>query len=221
MARPARVRIRSRKPCTRARRRLFGWKVRLPLATTASSMHLASQSAHSPTWIRRGRRMNPDEPWRTRCLAGSRRGLRTMPGSQPHRQRSGDCMRVLRTSRLVKRGRYGRRPTARRLTHATSATPPIALLSSNFGGMLQNGWHSERKLLASCNAVSARNGARQRSEDGGSAIRPGGEGFGCLEHRSRMPSSITCGAVMAALSTPVDKCVDSASSPGSLYLERE
>lgn len=30
IARPARVRIRNRKPCTRARRRLFGWKVRLP-----------------------------------------------------------------------------------------------------------------------------------------------------------------------------------------------
>ena len=44
---------------------------------------------------------------------------------------------------------------AQRLTHATSATPPIPLLSSNLGGMLQNGWHSERKLLASCNAVSA------------------------------------------------------------------
>jgi hypothetical protein len=29
MARPARVRIRSRKPCVLARRRLFGWKVRL------------------------------------------------------------------------------------------------------------------------------------------------------------------------------------------------
>ncbi len=33
MARPARVRIRVRKPCLWARRRLFGWKVRLPLAT--------------------------------------------------------------------------------------------------------------------------------------------------------------------------------------------
>lgn len=38
IARPARVRIRNRKPCTRARRRLFGWKVRLPLATTFSSL---------------------------------------------------------------------------------------------------------------------------------------------------------------------------------------
>jgi hypothetical protein len=36
MARPALVRIRKRKPCTRARRRLFGWKVRLPLATVFS-----------------------------------------------------------------------------------------------------------------------------------------------------------------------------------------
>lgn len=42
MARPARVRIRSRNPCTRARRRLLGWKVRLPLAT-----------AHSPCCVLR------------------------------------------------------------------------------------------------------------------------------------------------------------------------
>lgn len=39
MARPARVRMRSRKPWTLARRRLFGWKVRLPLATTVSPRH--------------------------------------------------------------------------------------------------------------------------------------------------------------------------------------
>lgn len=46
IARPARVRIRKRKPCTRARRRLFGWKVRLPLATTFSSLccHPAAQT---------------------------------------------------------------------------------------------------------------------------------------------------------------------------------
>lgn len=42
MARPARVRIRRRNPCTRARRRLLGWKVRLPLAT-----------AHSPRCVLR------------------------------------------------------------------------------------------------------------------------------------------------------------------------
>jgi hypothetical protein len=40
IARPARVRIRSRNPCTRARRRLLGWKVRLPLATALSPCYV-------------------------------------------------------------------------------------------------------------------------------------------------------------------------------------
>ena len=44
IARPARVRIRSRNPCTRARRRLLGWKVRLPLATGFSSLSAARVS---------------------------------------------------------------------------------------------------------------------------------------------------------------------------------
>ena len=48
IARPALVRIRRRKPCTRARRRLFGWKVRLPFATTLSLLHLASCSTRFP-----------------------------------------------------------------------------------------------------------------------------------------------------------------------------
>jgi hypothetical protein len=46
--RPARVRIRRRKPCTRARRRLFGWKVRLPLVTAFSSLCAASFVAMPP-----------------------------------------------------------------------------------------------------------------------------------------------------------------------------
>ena len=41
MARPARVRIRNRNPWTLARRRLFGWKVRLPLATAISPRHIS------------------------------------------------------------------------------------------------------------------------------------------------------------------------------------
>lgn len=45
IARPARVRIRNRKPCTRARRRLFGWKVRLPLATAHSPLASGIASA--------------------------------------------------------------------------------------------------------------------------------------------------------------------------------
>jgi hypothetical protein len=53
MKRPARVRIRKRKPCTRARRRLFGWKVRLPLATAFSSLCPALPSGRSrfATWV--------------------------------------------------------------------------------------------------------------------------------------------------------------------------
>jgi hypothetical protein len=38
--------------------------------------------------------------------------------------------------------------------------------------MLQNGWHPNRKLLTSGNAVSDWNGARQRTEDGASASLP-------------------------------------------------
>jgi hypothetical protein len=55
MERPARVRIRKRKPCTRARRRLFGWKVRLPLATAFSLLSLAQPfepSAHPACRLR-------------------------------------------------------------------------------------------------------------------------------------------------------------------------
>lgn len=38
IARPARVRMRNRKPWVRARRRLFGWKVRLPFATATTPL---------------------------------------------------------------------------------------------------------------------------------------------------------------------------------------
>ena len=93
MARPARVRMRRRKPCTRARRRLFGWKVRLPLAT-----------ASSPRYVCRPPRVNPGAG-RPALLssAGNRRG----PGltrSLPCRRRTGDCSRVLTWLLQVKPG---------------------------------------------------------------------------------------------------------------------
>src|SRR6185312_2520936 len=40
MARPARIRMRSRKPCVLARRRLFGWKVRLLTVVSGQSVVL-------------------------------------------------------------------------------------------------------------------------------------------------------------------------------------
>lgn len=77
MARPARVRIRNRNPWTLARRRLFGWKVRLPLATAISPRHFsgnghrghsrstaAATVAKSPTNRRGpGNRSLPCHPW--------------------------------------------------------------------------------------------------------------------------------------------------------------
>lgn len=50
MARPARVLIRARKPCLRERRRLLGWKVRLPLATvlTPSNFGCHGRPGHGP-----------------------------------------------------------------------------------------------------------------------------------------------------------------------------
>jgi hypothetical protein len=40
------VRIRSRNPCVRARRRLFGWKVRLPLLTVGSPGRRQAAAGH-------------------------------------------------------------------------------------------------------------------------------------------------------------------------------
>lgn len=80
IARPARVRIRSRKPCTRARRRLFGWKVRLPLATAVSLLRLALAAPTDD--VRIG--LDAVAVGKLVHLA-SRRGPRSMPGSQPYR----------------------------------------------------------------------------------------------------------------------------------------
>ncbi len=90
--RPARVRIRSRKPCTRARRRLFGWKVRLPLATAFSSLYRALPSGRSRKYVGRG----------VLLLAGA--VPKHLFGSQPYRRLSGDCLRVLTSLRQVKPG---------------------------------------------------------------------------------------------------------------------
>jgi hypothetical protein len=99
MERPARVRIRKRKPCTRARRRLFGWKVRLPLATAFSSLCLALPSGRSrfSTELIRGSV--------GAGLAAGRRGPQVyQPRSQPYRRLSGDCLRVLTRLGWVKPG---------------------------------------------------------------------------------------------------------------------
>jgi hypothetical protein len=47
MARPARVRMRSRNPCVLARRRLFGWNVRLLTGTPGGRVSLAGSEQRS------------------------------------------------------------------------------------------------------------------------------------------------------------------------------
>ena len=176
IARPARVRIRSRKPCTRARRRLFGWKVRLPLATAFSSLSLAQvfePSAHHASRLRSFADRSEVSP------AAGRRGPQShRAGSQPYRRRSGDCLRVLTSHRWVKLG-LRQRPQPVHPRKPSLSGPP---LRHHIGsrqqhphgslkkpiGMQQNGWQPHGKLLTSGNAVSEWNGARRLSEDGGS-----------------------------------------------------
>jgi hypothetical protein len=54
IARPARVRIRSRKPCVFARRRLFGWKVRLLTSRTPSNRAPANDGRRATAAARTG-----------------------------------------------------------------------------------------------------------------------------------------------------------------------
>src|SRR6478609_8575479 len=73
MARPARVRMRSRKPCVLARRRLFGWKVRL--LTVVSPRHVGragDAEAGSLTGAERlvGPHPQPADPLATARFAG-------------------------------------------------------------------------------------------------------------------------------------------------------
>jgi hypothetical protein len=65
--------------------------------------------------------------------------------------------------------------------------------------MLQNGWHSEIKLLASANAVSDRDGEDNEARMPGRVLRAD----------PRMPSPVRCQARTTVLSTPVDNYVDS------------
>jgi hypothetical protein len=93
MARPARVRMRRRKPCLRARRRLFGWYVRL--LTSGSSRRGWSHLRRSP-------------PTRNRALygAGAKVGGRSFDG-----HRSFTDLRPVNTRRVSRRPtspRYGR-----------------------------------------------------------------------------------------------------------------
>jgi hypothetical protein len=111
IARPARVRIRSRNPCTRARRRLLGWKVRLPLAT-----------AVTPCCVWQPHRAQGRDAIAVGKLfvsLANRRGLRRNLRIAAVSPRSGDCSRVLTRFLKVK-------PTTAAAAKASSATPVTA-----------------------------------------------------------------------------------------------
>jgi len=136
MARPARVRIRSRKPCTRARRRLLGWKVRLPLATAHSPYcilrHVSPTHRKSVVPVARDALGKLGELLR---LARNRRGLRPLGRSQPYRQRSGDCSRVLMHVRRVKprcRYRTAPCPPASEIDPAFTLVTPVSIALGTF-----------------------------------------------------------------------------------------
>ena len=78
IARPARVRIRSRKPCVFARRRLFGWKVRLLTVGLHHGLHIRpspgdrARTVCNPETAHRGQAGNRARPRRTSQRYGSR-----------------------------------------------------------------------------------------------------------------------------------------------------
>ena len=131
-------------------------------------------------------------------------------GSQPYHRLSGDCLRVLTGLRPVKPGLAQRsRGTSRksflqtyevgelRSARRRQDTPKKTI------GMPQNCWQPHRKLLTSGNAVSARNGVRQRSEDGGSASCLGDFSGSSPAWRSRT----VAGRSRLANNHPVHTCV--------------
>jgi hypothetical protein len=186
-ARPARVRIRSRKPCTRARRRLFGWKVRLPFATTLSSLHLASRSG--PV-TRAGRSRLPSRSLGRLCVS-------LVTGAGP-----GHIARIAAVSPTFGRlyegtdqcslGQTWPAQTSISRQSLTDVTPAT--------GSAEQSYESRHQ----CCGTAPGNEARMADRLPGQLTYAG-----CLERRSCVPSGVSCGAMTTVLCTLVDNYVDS------------
>jgi hypothetical protein len=147
MARPARVRMRSRKPCTRARRRLLGWKVRLPLATAVTPRSCGGTHQHE-------------------CRVGTGRLLAPARKPEyPDRSRAATFGRLFEGTDEISLGQTALpgcvRHHIRHTVHACST--PGQDVYRNPPSMLQNGWHPSGNLLASGSAVFRVSGDRQQS----------------------------------------------------------
>ena len=210
IARPARVRMRSRKPCTRARRRLFGWKVRLPFATTLSSLHLAS--CPGPVAMPVGTRL-PSRSLGRLCVS-------LVTGAGPVQ-----IARIAAVSPTFGRLDEGtdvrspgqtwpsRYPTRRRyLTTATPATTVREQFPESPAQCCRTVGRRRGKLLASgwCSSMPYRPGTAPDNEARMADRLPGQMTHaGYRERRSRVPSAAFCGPMAAVLSTLVDNHVDS------------
>lgn len=108
MARPARVRIRRRKPCVLARRRLFGWKVRL-LTSVLRRLRARSDGVGSHPRVDGADRWRPQSasPWRP--LTGRTRRGTELRGHGHAKEVAGHARSTIREA--VKKGQTGA-PTA-------------------------------------------------------------------------------------------------------------
>jgi len=161
MARPARVRMRRRKPCTLARRRLFGWNVRLPLATAISPQCVRPLPSRTCEHVRL-------EAVAVRTLRWSRLLAPARKPDDPSRSRIATFGRLFEGTDEISLGQTCLLRSDRHPDFVTSF-PPVTIETDARQpvlAMLQNCWHPAINLLASAKAISDRDGAGRRSEDG-------------------------------------------------------
>lgn len=153
IARPARVRMRNRKPWVRARRRLFGWKVRLPFATATTPLcpSRSQQTSRTPPVHDACdvlRRISP-----LVLLTRHRRGTYGILGFIPDDVRVAAVPptfgRLFEGTDLLGAGQTDHKRHTRIPSPQESVTFPkvVIRVSGSVGGRIQ-------KLLASANAVS-------------------------------------------------------------------
>lgn len=157
MARPARVRMRRRKPCTLARRRLFGWNVRLPLATAISPQCVRPLASRTCEHVRL-------EAVAVRTLRWSRLLAPAREPDDPSRSRIATFGRLFEGTDEIS---LGQTCLVRFDWHPDFVTsfPPVTIESDAHQpvpAMLQNCWHPAINLLASAKAISDRDGAGRR-----------------------------------------------------------
>src|SRR5689334_4455373 len=139
MARPARVRMRRRKPCVLARRRLFGWKVRLLtwISVGCGARPTSATSARRPGGAGGGRCD------RNRQAHGTAEVLRMEPGGHGHAKEVADTLGQ-------RYGSAGTRVKPEAAARAGRPKPPIVgrrtAIARRHAGTRQNLWTTRLSL---------------------------------------------------------------------------